>query len=79
MLLLVVFVIFLSSILSSLLIVNLSEPRCIILAPNLLFYCVKFLVTGHIRPSPDISDLRSDIFTPPLGNFQVEAASWLDP
>jgi hypothetical protein len=49
-LLLVVFVIFLSSILSSLLIVNLSEPRCIILAPNLLFYCVKFLVTGHIRP-----------------------------
>jgi hypothetical protein len=50
MLLLVVPVISLSSILSSLLIVSLSRPRCIVLAPDLLFHCSKFLVTEHIRP-----------------------------
>jgi hypothetical protein len=50
-LLLVVPVISLRSILSSLLIVSLSGPRRIVLAPGLLFHCVKFLVTGHIQPS----------------------------
>jgi hypothetical protein len=60
-LLLVVPVISLSSILSSLLRVSLSGPRRIVLAPNILFYCTKFLVTGHIRPSTNISDLRPDI------------------
>jgi predicted acyltransferase len=49
-LLLVVPIISLSSILSSLLIVSLSGPRRIVLAPDLLLHCVKFLVTGHIRP-----------------------------
>jgi hypothetical protein len=61
---LVISVISLSSILSSLLIVSLSRPRRIVLAPGLFFCCTKFLVTGHIRPSPDISDLRSDISIP---------------
>jgi hypothetical protein len=61
---LVISVISLSSILSSLLIVSLSGPRRIILALGLFFCCTKFLVTGHIRPSPDISDLRPDISVP---------------
>jgi hypothetical protein len=33
-----------------LLIVSLSGPRRIVLAPDLLFRCTKFLVTGHIQP-----------------------------
>jgi hypothetical protein len=41
-------VISLSSILSSLLIVSLSGPKRIVLTPDLLFRCMKFLVTGHI-------------------------------
>jgi hypothetical protein len=49
-LLLVVPVISLSSILSSLLIVNLSGPRRIILVPDLLFHYMKFLMTKHIQP-----------------------------
>jgi hypothetical protein len=49
MLLLVVPVISLSLILSSLLIVSLSGPRRIVLTPDLLFHCVKFLVVEHIR------------------------------
>jgi hypothetical protein len=50
MLLLIVLIISLSSILSSLLKVSLSGPRRIVLAPDLLFRCTKFLVTGHIQP-----------------------------
>jgi hypothetical protein len=50
MLLLAVPIISLSFILSSLLIVSLSGRRRIILAPDLLFRCTKFLVTGHIHP-----------------------------
>jgi hypothetical protein len=49
-LLLVVPIISLNFILSSLLMVSLSGPRRIILAPDLLFYCMKFLVTRHIWP-----------------------------
>jgi hypothetical protein len=64
MLLLVVPIISLSSILSSLLIVSLSEPRCIVLAPDLLFRCAKFLVTGLVQPRLDIYDLRPDISDP---------------
>jgi hypothetical protein len=64
MLLLVVPVISLSSILSSLLIVSISGARHIVLPPDLLFCYAKFLVTGHIRSSPDISDLRPDISDP---------------
>jgi hypothetical protein len=64
MLLLFIPVISLSFILSSLLTVRLSGPKCIILVPDLLFRCTKVLVTGHIGPSPDISDLRPDIFGP---------------
>jgi hypothetical protein len=56
MLLLVAPVISLSSILFRLLIVNLSGPRRIVLASDLLFHCIKFLVTRHIWPRPDISD-----------------------
>jgi hypothetical protein len=34
------------------------------LPPDLLFCYAKFLVPGHIRSSPDISDLRPDISDP---------------
>jgi hypothetical protein len=68
MLLLVVPAISLSFILSSLLIISLLGTRRFVLAPDLLFRYVNFLVTRHIRPqtghiqaSPDISDLRPDI------------------
>jgi hypothetical protein len=61
MLLLVVPVISLSSILSSLQIVRLLGPIRIVLAPDLLFRCAKFLMIGHIRPSPDIFDLRAGL------------------
>jgi hypothetical protein len=64
MLFLVIPVISLSSILSSLSIVSLSGPRRIVLALDLLFHCAKFLVTGYIRASLDISDLRPDISGP---------------
>jgi hypothetical protein len=60
----------------SLLIVNLLGPRFIILAPDLLFRCSKFLVIGHIRPQAryirsilDISDLRPDISDPVVFNY----------
>jgi hypothetical protein len=49
-LLLVAPVISLNSILSGLLIVSLSGPRLIVLAPDLLFRYSKFLMIGHIRP-----------------------------
>jgi hypothetical protein len=48
--LLIVPIIFLRSILSSLLIVRLSGPRRIALAPDLLFRSMKFLVIRHIWP-----------------------------
>jgi hypothetical protein len=64
MLLLFVPVISLRFILSSLLIVSLSGPRRIVVTLDLLFHCVKFLVTGHIRSSLNISDLRPDISGP---------------
>jgi hypothetical protein len=68
-LLLVIPVISLSSIVSNLLIVSLSRPRRIILAPDLLFHCSKFLVTGYIQPSMNISDLRPDISVPVVFNY----------
>jgi hypothetical protein len=78
MLLRVVPVISLSSILSSLIIVSLSGPRHIVLAHDLLFRCMKSLVTGHIhpqighiRPSADISDLRPDISDPTVLTIQI--------
>jgi hypothetical protein len=65
-LLLVVLIIYLSFISSSLQIVSLSEPRRIVLASDLLFHCVKFLVIEYIRPSPDIPALRMNIFNPAI-------------
>jgi hypothetical protein len=77
-LLLVAPVISLSSILSSLLIVSLSGPRHIVLAPNQLFSYSKFLVTGHIWPSPDISDPRRDISGPAVFNCLNEVSFRFD-
>jgi predicted acyltransferase len=64
MLLLVAPIISLSSILSSLLLVSLSGTRRIVLAPDLLFCYINFLVTGHIQASSNISDLRPNISNP---------------
>jgi hypothetical protein len=49
MLLLIVTIIYLSSTLSSLLIVSSSRHKRIVLASDLFFRYSKFLVTGHIR------------------------------
>jgi hypothetical protein len=71
MLLLLVPLISLSSIVFSLQVVSLSEPRFIVLTPDLLFHSVCSCLTGHIRPqarhiwlSPNISNLRPNISGP---------------
>jgi hypothetical protein len=60
-LLLVILFISLSSIVFTLQAVSLLGPKFIVQAPNLLFCSAYSCVARHIRPSPDISDLRLDI------------------